>query len=185
MWWFKKQPKSIVIDRNDDSSTTQQGDNYGNSISKDKFILEGAASANNSELPIYEIYKRFQEDWETKGYNDAVNFPETTYRDNQKRVIIDQLRLAIKEVLLRYDDKVVDIDIHISQAQKNGLMETYDKYIQEKKKLVTHREELAALDKDAEEVGEKTKPIITSYEMGFTRGLVSLSNEKVDEIMTK
>lgn len=64
-------------------------------------------------------------------------------------------------------------------------MDTYDSYIQEKKKLVAHHEELAELDKDAEEIGEKTKPILTSYEMGFTRGIVSLSNEKVSEIMNK
>lgn len=185
MWWFKKKQTITPNIENGNAINSMQPTEGVNPIPREKFIMEDTPVDNNGGLPIYEIYKRFQEDWETKGYNDAVNFPETTYRDNQKRVIIDQLRLAIKEVLLRYDDKIVDIDILISQAQKNGLMETYDKYIQEKKKLVTHREELAALDKDAEEIGEKTKPIITSYEMGFTRGLVSLSNEKVSEIMTK
>ena len=183
MWWLKKQAKNRNIEK--DGSDPIHEEEAVVPISKDKFILDAIPSNINSELPIYEIYKRFQEDWETKGYNDAVNFPETTYRDNQKRVIIDQLRLAIKEILLRYEDKLVDIDIHISQAQKNGLMETYDKYIQEKRKLTAHREELSSLDKDAENIGEKTNPIIISYEMGFTRGLVSLSNDKVSEIMNK
>lgn len=179
MWWFKKKDKTPVQEVVE--TTIAEND----SISKDKFILDEAVLGNKYELPIYAIYTRFQEDWETKGYNDSTSFPDTSYRDNQKRVIIDQLRLAIKEALLRYEDKLIDIDIHISQAQKNGLMETYDKYIQEKKKLVAHHDELATLDKDAEEIGEKTKPILTSYEMGFTRGLVSLSNEKVSEIMSK
>lgn len=184
MWWFKKKEKSQPLE-NVESETSNRVADGNIDIPKDKFILEEPVTRNIPDLPIYAIYKRFQEDWESKGYNDATNFPETTYRDNQKRVIIDQLRIAIKEVLLRYDDKLVDIDMHISQAQKNGLMETYDKYLQEKRKLTAHREELAVLDKDAEDIGEKTKPIIMSYEMGFTRGLVSLSNDKVSEIMNK
>lgn len=184
MLWFNKKEKNQISNENENNVIPIQEEEM-TPIQKDKFILETPPSQVKSELPIYEIYRRFQEDWETKGYNDALNFPETTYRDNQKQVIIEQLRLAIKETLLHYEDKLVDIDIHISQAQKSGLMETYDRYIQEKKKLVAHYEELTELDKDTEEIGEKTKPILTSYEMGFTRGIVSLSNEKVSEIMNK
>lgn len=179
MWWFKKNKRTPV----QEEVESIQPENVP--IPKDKFVLESPVVGNKAELPIYAIYARFQEDLESKGYNDGSSFPDTAYRDSQKRVIVDQLRLAIKEALLRYEDKLVDIDRHISQAQKNGLMETCDNYIQDKKKLVAHKEELAALDKDAEEIGEKTKSLLTSYEMGFTRGLVSLSNEKVGEIMNK
>lgn len=181
MWWFKKKNITPVFEE----VKTALLENEVNPIPKDKFTLEDAVTESKSELPIYAIYKRFQDDWESKGYHDGINFPDTSYRDNQKNVIIDQLRIAIKEALLRYEDKLVDIDMLISQAQKNGLMETHDKYVQEKKKLVLHYDELSALDKDAEEIGQKTKPIITSYEMGFTRGLVSLSNDKVSEIMNQ
>ncbi len=98
---------------------------------------------------------------------------------------MDKLRLAIKEALLRYDDKITDIDSHINQAGKNGLIETLERYKQERVKLVAHRGELDLLDKDAEETGEKTKAILISYDMGFTRGMVSLSNEIVNEIMNR
>lgn len=179
MWWFKKNNNASA---KEDVESIQP---ESVSIPKEKFILEDAVVDEKSELPIYAIYRRFQENLEPKGYHDGTSFPDTSYRENQKRVIIDQLRLAIKEALLRYEDKLVDIDIHIGQAQKNGLMETYDNFAQEKKKLVAHHEELTALDKDVEEIGEKTKSLLTSYEMGFTRGLVSLSNEKVGAIMKK
>lgn len=185
MWWFKKKQAIAPNEENVFDSTSIQSNEATNPIPKDKFIMEEAPVNSSKRLPIYEIYKRFQEDWEVKGYNDAIRFPETTYRDNQKKVIIDQLRLAIKESLLHYEDKLVDIDIHLCQVQKNGLMETYDKYMQEKKKLIAHRDELAVLNKDAEEIGEKTQPILMSYDMGFTRGLVSLSNEKISEIMNQ
>lgn len=173
MWPFKKKqpsPKTGV-----DETEIQ--------IPREKFIMEEMPNSDVQELPIYNIYKRLQEDWETKGYKDALNFPDSTYRDNQKRIIIDQLRIAIKEALLHYDDKIVDIDMLIKQAQKNGLLETAEKYNQEKRKLTTHRNELAAFDLDADETGENTKTILISYDMGFARGMVSLSNEKVSAIM--
>lgn len=184
MWWFKKQNKNQAEEKTADMYPAQDNESE-NTIPKDKFILEDSPINNTGELPIYVIYKRFQDDWETKGYNDAINFPETTYSDFQKMVIVDQLRLAIKEAIIRYEDKIVDLDIHIAQAKKNGLLETYDKYLQEKKKLDAHREELSTLDKDAEDIGKKTTAILTSYDMGFTRGIVYLSNEKVSEIMNK
>lgn len=158
-------------------------------VSREKFVLDtktvNSDSSEMGELPIYEIYRKFQEDWETKGYANAKVFPETSYRENQKRVIVDNLRLAIKEALIRYEDKITDIDSHIKHAENNGLIETLEKYKQERKKLVAHRDELANLDEDAKEIGEKTAPILASYDMGFTRGMVSLSNEKVEEIMNK
>lgn len=179
MWPFKKKYNLPLADEN----TMAQPEMETSQISREKFIMENTPNVDSQELPIYNIYKRLQEDWETKGYKDALNFPDSTYRDNQKRVIIDQLRIAIKEALLRYDDKIVDIDMLINQAQKSGLLETYEKYIQEKRKLTTHRDELSAFDVDAEIIGEKTKPILTSYDMGFARGMVSLSNERISAIM--
>ena len=96
-----------------------------------------------------------------------------------------RFRLAIKDALRLYDDGITEIDSHINQAGQNGLVETLEKYRQERMKLVAHRGELDLLDKDAREIGEKTKAILISYDMGFTRGMVSLSNEIVNEIMNR
>lgn len=184
-WFTKKKQNSAPSADGIQHSVIEERDDYKTSIDKDKFILETKMVDDNLELPIYGIYQRFQEDWETKGYKDSIAFPETSYRENQKRIIVDQLRLAIKEALIRYEDKITDMDSHINHAEKNGLIETLEKYRQERKKLVAHRDELTSLDQDANEVGEKITPILTSYDMGFVRGMTTLSNEKVSEIMNK
>ncbi len=184
MGWFTKKKQGLTPSENDFQVLgTEERSEDKVPIDKDKFILDAKMVEDNLELPIYGIYRRFQEDWETKGYKDSIAFPETSYRENQKRIIVDQLRLAIKEALIRYEDKITDMDGHINHAEKNGLIETLEKYRQERKKLVAHREELALLDKDANEVGEKITPILTSYDIGFVRGMTTLSNEKVSEIM--
>ena len=184
-WFIRKKravaPQAVATDLSADGRSAEPDV----SIPREKFILETRAADDDARLPVYGIYQRFQEDWETKGYKDATGFPETSYRENQKRVIVDKLRLAIKEALLRYDDKITEIESHINQAGQNGLVETLEKYRQERMKLVAHRGELDLLDKDAREIGEKTKAILISYDMGFTRGMVSLSNEIVNEIMNR
>ena len=186
MWWFTKKNQDVEPTETESAYPVSEIQNEDRvPIPREKFILESNVVDDHSELPIYGIYERFQEDWETKGYKNAIEFPETSYRDNQKRVIVDKLRLAIKEALLRYDDKLTDIDSHINRAEKNGLVETLEKYQQERKKLIAHRDELAVLDQDVREVGEKTRPILVSYDMGFTRGLVALSDDKVKEIMKR
>ena len=184
-WFIRKKraaaPQAVATDLSADGRSAEPDV----SIPREKFILETRAADDDARLPVYGIYQRFQEDWETKGYKDATGFPETSYRENQKRVIVDKLRLAIKEALLRYDDKITEIESHINQAGQNGLVETLEKYRQERMKLGAHRGELDLLDKDAREIGEKTKAILISYDMGFTRGMVSLSNEIVNEIMNR
>ena len=184
-WFIRKKravaPQAVATDLSADGRSAEPG----GCITRGKLLLEARAGGAAGRVGGYGIYQRFQEDWETKGYKDATGFPETSYRENQKRVIVDKLRLAIKEALLRYDDKITEIESHINQAGQNGLVETLEKYRQERMKLVAHRGELDLLDKDAREIGEKTKAILISYDMGFTRGMVSLSNEIVNEIMNR
>lgn len=153
---------------------------------KNKFIMETPAERAQlvkNELPIYDIYRRLQDDWEQRGYGDAIAFPETSYRDSQKSVIVDKLRLAIKEALRKYEDKIVELDNLIENAEKNGLIETLNEYRHAKQVLSGHFDELSLLDKDAQEIGEKTTVILNSYDMGFRRGQASITNNRVSKIM--
>ena len=150
-------------------------------VQKNKFIME--EKPKRTELPIYEVYQRLQEDWESKGYADAKAFPETTYKESRKKVIVDNLRLLIKETITKYEDKIIEIDGCIDQAEKNGFVETLDKYKQARKTLLRHFEELSALDRDAKQIGEKTSAILLSYTMGFSRGVAAVGDDQVSLIM--
>ncbi len=150
-------------------------------IPKNRFIME--EKPRKTELPIYEVYQRLQEDWESKGYADAKAFPESTYKENRKRVIIDNLRVLIKETLIKYEDKLIEIDGCIEQAEKNGFIETLDRYKQSRNTLARHFEELSLLDRDARQIGEKTSAILLSYTMGFARGVAAVGDDQVSSIM--
>lgn len=150
-------------------------------IPKDKFILE--TKVENKELPIFEVYRQLREDWETKGYSDAKAFPETSYRDSNKKTIVERLSLLMQEGMLKYEDKIAEMDILIDQATQNGFIETLVKYKRQKSVLDRHFNELSALAKDVDEIGSKIKAILTSYDMGFARGIASVGEDKVNNIM--
>lgn len=151
-------------------------------ILKDKFILE--SRTERIELPIFEVYARLKEDWETKGYTDAKAFPESSYMESNKTAIVERLSLLIRESMLRYEDKITGIDALIEQASKNGFIETLYKLEKQKSVLVRHLNELTLLAKDVDDLGSKTKAILTSYEMGFVRGIASVGEDKVNNIMS-
>ena len=151
------------------------------SIPKEKFTLEAPAEKN--ELPIFEVYRQLREDWETKGYSDAKAFPETSYRESNKKTIVERLSLLIQEGMLKYQDKIAEMDTLIDQATQNGFIETLARHQRQKSILERHLNELSLLAKDVDNIGAKTKVILTSYEMGFARGIASVGEDKVNNIM--
>lgn len=159
----------------------QQSEDSVTPIDRSKFIMEERVT--KSQLPIYEVYARLQEDWETKGFNDAKAFPETLYRENRKRVIIENLLLHIKEVSTKYEDKMTEIEGCIEQASKSGFVEALERYKQSLKILSRHSQEMELLVKDINEIGEKTSAILLSYDMGFARGIAAVGDDKVYNIM--
>ena len=150
-------------------------------ISKDKFIMEDRVET--TELPIFEVYQRLREDWETKGYSDAKAFPETSYKESNKLAIVEKLSLLVEEGVIKYEDKIIEMEALIEQSKKNGFIETLNKQEKQKNILERHLKELEGLANDIKNVGAKTKVILTSYEMGFARGIAAIGNERVNDIM--
>ena len=108
--WFKtKQEKATEL-------TT----NVLPEIKKEDFVDDSDPKKNNSititygtGMPIDLIYSFLKEDYETKGYDDALANPDLSYRENNKSIIKSNLEIKFKQVRLRYIDVLRDIDFHI------------------------------------------------------------------------
>lgn len=150
-------------------------------IPREKFTME--SRIESVELPIFIVYNRLSEDWETKGYTDAREFPESSYKESRKSAIVEKLALLIEESTIKYNDKITEMDTLIEQSRKNGFIETLSRQERKKETLVRHLKELTELSKDVKSGGTKTKAILTSYDMGFSRGIASIGDDKVKTIM--
>jgi hypothetical protein len=135
-----------------------------------------------SRLPIDIIYGFLKENYEAKAYNDALTNPDKSYKDTNIAIIRSNLEVKFKQVMLKYEDMLREIEFHILSRSQAGLTDivellkskkaTYEKHVEELKKM--------KLDLDKEEL--YMIGIFKSYEVGFTRGLASLSlhNLKID-----
>jgi hypothetical protein len=137
-----------------------------------------------SKLPIDVIYGFLKEDYENKGYKDALTNPDKSYKDLNLSIIKSNLEVKFKQVMLRYDDMLRDINFHIRSRGEAGLTDIVEMLKSKKETYERHLEDLKQMKQDLAKEELYMIGMFKSYESGFTRGLASLSlqNLKIDAI---
>lgn len=173
--WKRKESETVEQEMQDGGGVDAQP------INRERFIME--ERVESQQLPIYAVFARLQEDWETKGYVDGKAFPETVYKEQRKSVIVNTLLLHIREVMTSYEDKITELDTCIKQASKNGFVQALERYEHYKSRLNRHYEMLQTMEADIIDKGQRISAILLSYDMGFARGIAAVGDEKVNNIM--
>lgn len=137
-----------------------------------------------SKLPIDIIYAFLKEDYENKAYNDALTNPDKSYKETNLEIIRSNLEIKFKQVLLKYNDMLRVIDFHIKSRGEAGLTDIVELLKSKKETYVKHIEELKTMKTDLENKELYMMGIFKSYEVGFARGLASLSlhNLKIENV---
>ncbi|MEA4850036.1 MAG: hypothetical protein VB126_01085 [Paludibacter sp.] len=138
-----------------------------------------------SKLPIDIIYGFLKEDYENKAYHDALTSPDRSYKDTNISIIKSNLEVKFKQVILKYEDMLRDIEFHIQSRGQAGLTDIVDLLKSKKQTYEKHLEELKKMKQDLDNEELYMIGIFKSYEVGFTRGLASLSlhNLKIDNTL--
>lgn len=137
-----------------------------------------------SKLPIDIIYGFLKEDYENKAYKDALTNPDKSYKEINVAIIRSNLEINFKQVSLKYNDMLREIDFHIKSRGEAGLTDIVELFKSKKETYVKHVEELKTMKEDLDNEELYMIGIFKSYEVGFTRGLASLSlhNLKIENI---
>ncbi|MBZ4192551.1 hypothetical protein [Niabella beijingensis] len=135
-----------------------------------------------SKLPIDIIYGFLKEDYENKAYNDALTNPDQSYKAANLDIVRSNLEIKFKQVFLKYEDMLRDIDFHILSRGQAGLTDIVELLRSKQNTYEKHVEELKKMKEDLDKGALYMMGIFKSYEVGFTRGLASLSlhNLKID-----
>lgn len=128
-----------------------------------------------SKLPIDIIYGFLKEDYEQKAYNDALTSPDKSYKESNIAIIRSSLEIKFKQVFLKYEDMLREIDFHIHSRGQAGLTDVVELLRSKKVTYEKHVEELKLMKDDLEKEALYMTGLFKSYEVGFTRGLASLS----------
>ena len=139
----------------------------------------------NSKLPIDIIYGFLKENYENKAYNDALTNPDKSYKDTNIEIIRSNLEVKFKQVLLKYEDMLREINFHIQSRGQAGLTDIVELLKSKKETYEKHVEELKKMKQDLDKEELYMIGIFKSYEVGFKRGLASLSlhNLRIDNTL--
>jgi hypothetical protein len=138
-----------------------------------------------SKLPIDIIYGFLKENYETKAYHDALTSPDRSYKEANIAIIRSNLEVKFKQVMLKYEDMLRDIDFHIQSRGQSGLTDIVELLKSKKETYLKHVEEIKQMKQDLDKEELYMIGVFKSYEVGFTRGLASLSlhNLKIDNTL--
>jgi len=130
-------------------------------------------------MPLDEIYKYLRVDFESRGYDDAMSNPDTSYRDMNKLLIVSNLKVLFKQVKQIYIDNLKVTDFHIKSREQAGLIDIVELLKNRKETLDNHLSEINKMEIDLDNKEDYMVGMLLSYERGFLRGLAALSLESL------
>ena len=151
-------------------------------VKKEKTENSFITIAYGTGRPIDLIYNFLKDDYESKGYDDALTNPDTSYKEMNKSMIKSALEVKFKQVQRRYEDDLKKIDFHINSRKEAGLVELVKELETKKEILLQHVNELNTMEQDFINEKPYMMGMLYSYERGFVRGLAALSLEQINSI---
>lgn len=133
-----------------------------------------------SGMPIDLIYGFLKKDYEAKGYDDALTNPDVSYKEMNKAMISSELEVKLRQVKLKYEDDMRELDFHIASRREAGLVEIVRQLEVRKEMLQRHMNELTQMEKDFENKASYMMGTLLSYERGFLKGMGAISLQQMN-----
>jgi hypothetical protein len=154
-------------------------------IPEDVFIEKGDEIARGGhssriEASLDGVYEFLKADFETRGYNDSLINSDSSYRDENVEVLMWDLIILCKHAISKYDDKIVNLDNHISSRKRLGALDVIHELESEKKRIIEKIKEIEIIMGHAESKREAPSRVIKSYARGFHRGMIALSKSTIN-----
>lgn len=133
----------------------------------------------NASIGLDAIYRFFQDDYESRGYNDALANPDESYKTDNIRLFKHDLLILIDRSLNYYESFIKELDFHIGSRTRAGLIDLVEE-LKIRKEIVTDLLGKIRLIKEEAASGEgPIQRIALSYQRGFMRGLSAISQSKM------
>lgn len=171
--YFRKGKK--IEEQNSSSDITD-----GIEPSKEQFVDNSEPEKNdnqNSDIGLQSIYEYALIDFELRGYQDALINPDSSYKDENLKLLTEDLQIKIRVAKRYYNDLSKKIDFHIQTRTNAGLIDTVNELNNKKSLIEDKLEEVLNIENETNENKGISIRLSLSYNKGFKRGLASLSKE--------
>jgi hypothetical protein len=149
--------------------------NYGN----EPGVKSSEFFPGDGSIGLDAIYSFFQDDYETRGYNDALTNPDESYKSDNIRLFNHDLLILIDRSANYYDNFLKELDFHISSRTRAGLIDLVEELKIRKDIIRDLLEKIKVIKEEAVSGTGSTQRIALSYQRGFMRGLSAISQSKM------
>jgi hypothetical protein len=125
------------------------------------------------------IYAFLQDDFESRGYNDALTNPEEGYKSDNIRLLGHDLLILIDRSTNYYESFLKELDFHIGSRSRAGLIDLVEELKIRKDIIMDHLEKIGQIKAEAASGSGSVQRISLSYSRGFMRGLSAISQSKI------
>ena len=125
------------------------------------------------------IYAFLQNDYESRGYNDALINPDESYKSDNIRLIQHDLMILIDRTATYYETLLRETDFHISSRSRAGLIDLVEELKIKKEVTADHLGKVHQIKAEASKGEGASQRIVLSYQRGFMRGLYAISQSKL------
>lgn len=168
MGFFSRRKNSSAVHGSLSHEPALGADNTGNNL----------LFSENGSKGLDSIYAFLQSDYESKGYNDALINPDESYRNDNIRLLRQDLMILIDRTVNYYETLIRETDYHISTRSRAGLLDLVDELKMKRDLLQSHIEKVNSLKAEASAESGSSQRIVLSYQRGFMRGLYAISQSK-------
>jgi len=125
------------------------------------------------------VYAFMLNDYESRGYNDALANPDESYKSDNIKLLNHDLFILIERTSSYYEDLAKETEFHISTRSRAGLIDLVEELKIRLQVINEHRQKLREIKTEAQSGSGAIERIGLSYQRGFMRGLSSISQAKV------
>lgn len=178
--FFKK--KSETLNRSNILPTEEETENGVSQEALSSNIKEAKTPVANhftvscaTGWPIDLIYGSLHKNYEEQGYSDAMLNNNFTFRDINMSIIRNKVLMIFREVNLKYDSMIKELDTRINTCRAAGLLTSVAELEKQMAIINAHKEELNNLEMDFRNNANEASVPLMSYECGFLRGVSAIA----------
>jgi hypothetical protein len=128
------------------------------------------------EFGINYLFEFLDQNYERKGYDDALVNPDSSHMDQNVAALKNDLERTIRKVKTFYEAFIREIECHISSRGRSGMVDTVEELTAKKETAEEHVKQVSEIEQQAQNDQGIGVGIIISYKRGFRNGLAAISH---------
>lgn len=133
----------------------------------------------NGVADLEAIYNYLQQDYETRGYEDALTNAEESYRKDNVELIYLDLQIIIARANSFYSGLISQLDYHIDTRTRSGLVDLVEELKTKKNAIQNQVVQVKEIEDQSISRTGLCKRAELSYTRGFHKGLVAITQSQI------